>query len=368
MAEVVKGMSKDRERLLRELEAENRRSTTGAVLFLQAVTQRSGMNPTDLQCINILRQAGPITAGQLAETVGLTAGAVTGAIDRMERAGYVRREKDPEDGRRVLVRPVLEELERAGAGVFGSHGGRALEALVPEYDERDLAVVLDFMRRANDATEEEVARVRSGSRGDEGGEFATPLGPVEGGRLVLASGAYRLTLRAVSGTGDLYRARFEGTPPKVEAQGGTVTFRYPRRFQLFGGWRERPEEVALNPTIPWKLEVRGGAARTRADLSGLELSSFFLKGGATDFDLTLPEPSGVVPIRLSGGASKVSIRRPAGTEARLSLKGGAATLTFDGQSFDALGGTVRLQSPGYEGARDRYEIEVSGGAIELTVR
>ena len=80
------------------------------------------MNLTDLQCVAILTSTGPITAGQLAETMGLTTGAVTGVINRMERAGYVRREKDPRDGRRVVIQPVPEELERVGAGFFGSQG------------------------------------------------------------------------------------------------------------------------------------------------------------------------------------------------------------------------------------------------------
>jgi hypothetical protein len=64
----------------------------------------------------------------------------------------------------------------------------------------------------------------------------------------------------------------------------------------------------------------------------------------------------------------VGIRRPAGVEARLSVKGGFSKLTFDEQSFDAVGGTVRLQSPGYDGAPDRYEIEISGGASEIAIR
>lgn len=63
----------------------------------------------------------------------------------------------------------------------------------------------------------------------------------------------------------------------------------------------------------------------------------------------------------------MSIRRPAGVVARLNVKSGAATLTFDELSFDAVGGTVRLQSSGYDEATGRYEIEVSG-ANEITVR
>jgi hypothetical protein len=193
------------------------------------------------------------------------------------------------------------------------------------------------------------------------------LGSVERGRLVFANGASWLTLRADTGMDDLYRARFEGPAPKVEVQEGTVTFRYSRPSRLFD-WRSYPGEVTLNPAVPWEVEVRGGAARIDVDLGGLELSSFVLKGGINDLALTLPEPSGVVPMRLSGGASKVSIRRAAGVEARLSLKGGASELTFDEQSFDAVGGKVLLQSPGYDGATDRYEIEVSGGASEISIQ
>ena len=133
-------------------------------------------------------------------------------------------------------------------------------------------------------------------------------------------------------------------------------------------WRGHFGEVALNAAVPWEVEVRGGASEVDADLSGLGLSSFVLKGGISDLDLTLPEPSGVVPIRLSGGVSKVGIRRPAGVKARLSMKGGASKLTFDEQSFDAVGGKIRLQSSGYDEASDRYEIEVSGGASEVTIR
>ncbi len=297
----------------------------------------------------------------------LTTGAVTGVVNRMERAGYVRREKDPADGRRVVVRPVPEELERSGADLFGSREGALVDALVSECEDRDLAPLLDFMRKANAITREEISRIQGASEGGEGGGFSAPLCSARSGRLVFANGAARLTLRAASGMDDLYRARFEGTPPKVEVEGGTVTFRRSRRFMLFDT-RRYSEEVTLNAAVPWEVEVRGGAAWIEANLGGLELTSFVLKGGTSELDLTLPEPSGAVSVGLYGGASKVSIRRPAGVEAGMNLKGGAASLAFDGQSFDAVGGRVRLQSPGYDGATDRYEIEVSGGASEISIR
>lgn len=359
-------MAKKREELLRELEEESRKSTLDGVYLFQAVAERSGMNLTDLQCLAILAQAGPVTAGQLAEEMRLTTGAVTGVVNRMERAGYVRREKDPADGRRVVIRLVPEELERAGADLFGSREGALVEALVSEYDDRDLALMLGFVRKANAVTRERIARIRATPESG-GGEFSAPLGSTEGGRLVFANGAARLTLRADAGMDGLYRARFEGKPPKVEEEDGTVTFRRSRRYTLFD-LRRHSEEVSLNPAVPWEVEVRGGAAWVKADLGGLGLSSFVLKGGTSDLDLTLPEPHGVVPIRLSGGASKVIINRPAGVAARVVMKGGASTLAFDEQSFDAVGGKVQLQSPGYDGATDRYDIEVSGGASEISVR
>jgi len=360
-------MSNKREELLRELKVENRKSTAESMFLLQAVAERSGMNLTDLQSITILTSTGPISAGRLAEEMGLTTGSVTGVIDRMERAGYVRREKDPNDGRRVIVRPVSEKLERAGAGFFASQG-RVLGELMSEYDDRYLAVFLDLMRKSNAMTREETARIRAASRGGEGGEFSAPLGSAQRGRVVFANGASHLTLRAASGMDDLYRARFEGAAPKAKVEAGTVTFRYPRRFGGLFDWSSHPGEVTLNAAVPWAIEVRGGAYQTEADFGGLNLTSFVLKGGISELELRLPEPSGVVPVRLSGGAYKVSINRPDGVEARLKVKSGASKLTFDGQSFDAVGSNVRLQSPGHEGASDRYEIEVSGGASEISVR
>jgi hypothetical protein len=191
---------------------------------------------------------------------------------------------------------------------------------------------------------------------------------VKGGRVVFANGASRLALRAAYGMDDLYRARFEGPAPKVEVADGIVTFRYPRRFGGPHEWRSRSGgEVTLNAAVPWEVEVRGGAYKVEADLGLLKLTSFVLMRGISDVDLTLPEPSGAVPIRLSGGASKASIRRPAGVEAWLSVKGGVSRLTFDGQSFDAVGGTLRLRSRGHREAPDRYEIEVSGGASEISI-
>jgi hypothetical protein len=136
------------------------------------------------------------------------------------------------------------------------------------------------------------------------------------------------------------RATRSGRPP-CRHEGGTVTVRYPKgRGPL--DWRKREGEVELN--TPWYggVELRGGTARINADLKPLALRSFKLKGGASKLSLELKEPWGVVPVRLTGGASHVTIRRPAGTAARLRVKGGTSQLIFDGQSIGAVGGYVSL--------------------------
>jgi DNA-binding MarR family transcriptional regulator len=96
-----------RARLLAELEREIRLMGARSVLLSQAIASRLGLSPTDLETLDLLHAHGPLTAGSLAELTGLTTGAITGMVDRLERAGLVRRERDPDDGRAFRV--VLTE-------------------------------------------------------------------------------------------------------------------------------------------------------------------------------------------------------------------------------------------------------------------
>lgn len=359
------GESKVHANLLRELEQEDHKSTLSGVFFFQAVAERSGLNPTDLLGVALLSSRGPLTAGGLAEAMRLTTGAVTGVVNRLERAGYVRRAPDPTDGRRVIVAPVAEALERVGAG-FLSPPQSTIATLLAPYSDHDLAVLLDFMRRANAFTEAEIARLRAASEGGEN-EFSAPLGTVTHGRLVFANGASRLILRADPELSNLYRAHFEGNVPNVEVEGGTVTVSRSRRFPLFD-LRKHAETVTLNPAVPWAVEVRSGAARIDTDLRAATLSAFVLRGGVADVTLALPRPVGTVAIDLRGGMSSVALGLPPGTEARVTVRGGVGALTFGEQSFGGVGGKLSYGSPGFGSATDRYEISISGGVGTITVR
>ena len=166
---------------------------------------------------------------------------------------------------------------------------------------------------------------------------------------------------------DLYLARFVEPAPAVRMEGSTIAVRYPRLRPFDNSRRECPGEVVLSARVPWQIEFGGGVSRLAAGLSGLELGFFEVKGGASRVELTLPPPSGTVPVRVQGGASNVTIYRPEGVAARLRVSGGVTNLSFDGQQFGVAGGEVSLQSQGYEDARDRYDITVTGGASSLTI-
>jgi len=355
-----------REELLGGLVREVRQFNGLGASFFRAVAGRVGMNATDLQVVDILDVTGPATAGRLAEVTGLTTGAIAQMLNRLEEAGVVRRERDPADGRRVVVRLVPDgDAVRKIGPLFDAVGG-AWEEMAAPYDDGQLALLLGFVRRANAVSREELYRLREAPAAGRGDVFSAPLGDVGSGRLVFPSGISRLALRADAAMTELYRARFEGPRPEVQVEGGAVTVRYPRRLWLLG-WRQRAAEVALSAAVPWRIEIRGGAAEVTAELGGLDLAGLEIEGGLWKLRLDLPAPSGAVPVRITGGAAEVTVRRPTGVAARLRLKGWAAHLTFDDQTFDAVGSDVRLQSPGYEEATRRYDIEVSGSASDVTL-
>jgi DNA-binding MarR family transcriptional regulator len=95
---------------LREaIDQQMRELSTRTVIFHHFVGERLGLNPTDHKCLDIIiRATNPITAGPLADETGLTTGAITGVMDRLEQAGYVKRERDPNDRRLIFINPLLD--------------------------------------------------------------------------------------------------------------------------------------------------------------------------------------------------------------------------------------------------------------------
>jgi DNA-binding MarR family transcriptional regulator len=147
---------------LAELETESRRYLASYVLFNQAVADRVGIHPTDLQCLSLLTiEPGPFTTGQIAELTGLTSGSATRLVDRLVKAGYVRRKPDPTDRRRVLVIPVLPAIRKVGA-VWNSLGP-AWSEMFADYTDDELALLIRHMRRTTELSRRQIERLRNGT-------------------------------------------------------------------------------------------------------------------------------------------------------------------------------------------------------------
>jgi len=333
--------------------------------FFRAAAARVEMTDVDMQVIDILESMGEATAGQLANLMGLTTGTFTAILNRLEKAGLVRRERDPNDGRRVIVRLTKRAADGQEMGSLFASLGKAWEELADNYNDEQKAFLLEFLQRSNMLATDEIVRLREVSADNEG-VLSAPLAGLERAQLVVSSDTFGLSLRAGEITGSLYQARFEGTMPDVKVKDGVVTIHYPRRLWL-PGMKKRTAEVTLSTVIPWQIVLQGGASEITAELGDLNLASLEVKGGAYTARIELPAPSGVVPVRISGGAAETTIRRPAGTAARVHLKGWASEFSFDDQTFNAVGNDVRLQSQNFDPAAPYYDIDVDSSVSHLTI-
>ncbi|MFF1452572.1 MarR family winged helix-turn-helix transcriptional regulator [Streptomyces sp. NPDC058274] len=150
-----------RTRLLDELSSESRRYMASYALFNQAVADHLDLHPTDLQCLNLLSLEGaPVTTGRIAELTGLTTGSATRLVDRLERAGYVVRERDATDRRRVLVATVPEKA--AELGRMWDRLSVGWHELFDGLDEGELALIIGHMRRTVEFSAAQVTRLRDG--------------------------------------------------------------------------------------------------------------------------------------------------------------------------------------------------------------
>jgi DNA-binding MarR family transcriptional regulator len=149
----------ERTELLACLVGELRQLSAATIMFHQVVADRLGLNGTDHKCVDILERAGPMTAGELAQHTGLTTGAVTGVIDRLEKAGFVRRAEDADDRRRVIIEPIRSRIEKVVAPLFASMG-RAAAELSARYSTEQLALICEFARRAHELALAEAHKLR----------------------------------------------------------------------------------------------------------------------------------------------------------------------------------------------------------------
>lgn len=202
-----------------------------------------------------------------------------------------------------------------------------------------------------------------------GVDFEAPLSDSTRGKLAIVSGVPRITIVGDASMPQLVRAHFEAPLPVVHVKDGVVKIRYPgySLLNLLVYWRQPLAKIAINASIPWGIEVRGGVSRFEADLSQVQLTSLDMRGGVSHMRAVLPEPSGTVLIRIAGGVSDAAIHRPGNIPVRAQVKGGVSSLTLDDQHFGAMGSLPRLETTGYEEAANRYDILFSSSVSNLSI-
>lgn len=150
-----------REELIRAIIDKYREMSTETIIFHQGVADVLGVHISDHKCLDLIYRFGAMPAGKLGEMTGLTTGAVTGMIDRLEEAGYVRRTNDPKDRRRTIVEPTRNrKLERKIELIFMPLHKR-MHKLLSSYSDSELAFLLDATTAFIEQIREESKKLRS---------------------------------------------------------------------------------------------------------------------------------------------------------------------------------------------------------------
>lgn len=136
-----------RKKLYEELDQLGRDSSSLGLMIHQSIAEQFGLGPTDLKCLDLARNEENLTAGRLAELTGLSTSAVTAALDRLEQRGFIERQRDPADRRKVIVVAT------------GTHDGELAKAYVPvsegfagildDYSEEEIEVIARYTRQLN---------------------------------------------------------------------------------------------------------------------------------------------------------------------------------------------------------------------------
>jgi DNA-binding MarR family transcriptional regulator len=130
------------------------------VMFHSALAESLGLSVTEWKCLGLLGRMGPLPAKRLAELSGLTTGAITGIVDRLEKSGCVIRDSNPSDRRSVIIKPLKQkELEKRAGVVFGSLASSMIE-LSKHYDKKELAAIQSFFQETIGILREQTARLR----------------------------------------------------------------------------------------------------------------------------------------------------------------------------------------------------------------
>lgn len=156
MAEQERGTETARQSLINAAAVEARLQQNAYDRFEDAAAAYVGVNRTAMRCMDVLDRVGMLTAGEIAVQTGLTSGAVTAMLDRLERAGLVQRLPDPADRRRVLVR-LTARAQQLAAEIYGPIAAEL--ARFEKYSDAEVALIADFLREGTQALQRHADRV-----------------------------------------------------------------------------------------------------------------------------------------------------------------------------------------------------------------
>lgn len=159
IADSIKAVAVNRDELLIALIRAMRESSGLGVLHSQVLAESLGISSTDVEYLDCIMLRGPMTAGELARATSLTTGAITGVIDRLERAGYAKRKRDPADRRKILVwTPPAAERRVAP---LSQPMQAAFLATLSIYDDKELELLLCFLLRTHEAAATTLEKLRA---------------------------------------------------------------------------------------------------------------------------------------------------------------------------------------------------------------
>jgi DNA-binding MarR family transcriptional regulator len=155
----VMNETEHRKALMSQMQFLGQMSSTETALFHQAAAAKLGLGITDMKTVSTLLQEGPMTAGQLAQRLNLTTGAVSNVIDRLEQRNFAKRTTDAKDRRKVIVAVNQKKLDAAD-NVYRSMG-EAFEKLLETYSTKELEFLVQFYQASIELTNLEIAKLRS---------------------------------------------------------------------------------------------------------------------------------------------------------------------------------------------------------------
>jgi hypothetical protein len=196
------------------------------------------------------------------------------------------------------------------------------------------------------------------------------VGSLNQATLNVDAGVATMTVEGKDDLGsDLYRAHIEyaGTKPQVSLDRSTGSLRIFHNNDIgFFASRRFVLDLQINPAVAWNITANTGSTNDTLKLSAVKVGSISLNTGASRTDITLGRPAGIVRISVDGGAIRLHLHRPSGSEAFVHVSGGAVRLDADGRHLRGVG-DESWQSNGYGAAADAYLVEVNGGASTVTM-